>query len=96
MAHGRPEPSASYKPPREEPPQLEKSEVGSHQNARIERSFEELNETSPLVSPQHPRDDESLLRREFVPLDALNWQDGEVEPSKSTWYLFILALSIGG
>ncbi|MCJ1383585.1 hypothetical protein MMC17_006699 [Xylographa soralifera] len=92
--------SASYKPLSDLPPQYEATEVGSPQHSRrtsrIGRSFEILNESSPLISPQRLHDDESLFRRDSVPLDALNWTDGGVEESKSIWYLFVLALSIGG
>ena len=92
--------SAKYKPLSDPPPQYETTEVSSPQHSRrtsrIGRSFEILNENSPLISPQRLHDDESLFRRDSVPLDALNWTDGGAEQSKSVWYLFVLALSIGG
>ena len=92
--------SASYKPLSDPPPRYETTEVGSPQHSRrtsrIGRSFEILNENSPLISPQRLHDDESLFRIDGVPLGALNWTDGGAEESKSVWYLFVLALSIGG
>jgi len=58
--------------------------------------LEILNENSPLLSPTNPQD-ESLIRRENIPENALDWADEEAaQESKSVWYLFLLTLSIGG
>ena len=51
-----------------------------------------MNEHSPLLSAQ--RDDHACLNRELGRL--LELDGGEVEESKSFFYLFILTLSIGG
>ncbi len=55
----------------------------------------DLNEQSPLLSPirvQDWRNSEDL----DTPTGLLDWNDEEVENSKSVFYLFILTLSIGG
>ena len=100
MAYGGSEFPASYNPPSDPSPQYERTEDGSprhsRRTSRIGRSFEILNESSPLISPQRLQDDESIFRSESAPLDALNWADERAEESKSVWYLFLLALSIGG
>lgn len=55
----------------------------------------DLNESSPLLSPTqiqnwHDPDDHD------TPTQLLEWNEGDVEESKSVFYLFILTLSIGG
>ena len=55
----------------------------------------DLNEHSPLLSPQqshreHGSEDGGTSR------GLLDWNDGAEEESKSTFYLFILTLGIGG
>ncbi|MCJ1482930.1 hypothetical protein MMC06_003096 [Schaereria dolodes] len=63
---------------------------------RSNRSLE-LNEQSPLLSPQYLEDDQTLLAGSTgTPANELEWRDGGAEESKSVWYLFLLTLSIGG
>ena len=58
-------------------------------------SLDYLNEHSPLLTPQREEDDDSPLPS-GTPADLLDYNEGEEEVSKSHWYLFLLALSIGG
>ena len=59
--------------------------------------LQELNEGSPLLSPINPPLQHSRSQSEDS-LGSLDWQGSgdDPEPSKSTFYLFILTLSIGG
>ena len=63
---------------------------------RRQRAFQAITEDSPLLSPLRPEDAETLLAHESIPETSLTCNDGEDEESKSTWYLFLLTLSIGG
>ena len=55
-----------------------------------------LNEDSPLLSPERPHSDRDIDDHE-TPSGLLDWADVEnEEKSKSVFYLFILTLSIGG
>ena len=58
--------------------------------------FQAITEDSPLLSPTRPEDAETLLAHEDIPENELTCNDGADEESKSTWYLFLLTLSIGG
>ena len=60
-------------------------------------SLESLDEHSPLLSAAHSfQDDDYVFERIHTPAHTLDWQDGQAEETKSTWYLFLLTLSIGG
>ncbi|KAF6223599.1 hypothetical protein HO133_000442 [Letharia lupina] len=54
-----------------------------------------LNESSPLLSPQRSQDERGPEDRGTSPA-LLDWNEGEEEQSKSTFYLIILTLGIGG
>ncbi|KAF6241742.1 hypothetical protein HO173_000454 [Letharia columbiana] len=54
-----------------------------------------LNESSPLLSPQRSQDERGPEDRGTSP-GLLDWNEGEEEQSKSTFYLIILTLGIGG
>lgn len=54
----------------------------------------DLDESSPLLEPRKIGEDETLLN-EDTHLD-LEWQEEAFDETKSTWYLLILTLSIGG
>ena len=99
MAHGRSKSVESQNSLRGSPPRYETTEIDPHgatrAASRVGRSFEILNEESPLLSPTNPQD-ESLIREDIIPENRLDWTDGEAEESKSVWYLFLLTLSIGG
>ena len=74
------------------------SKVGSPPSSpRRHPVFQAITEDSPLLSPTRPEDDaESLLAHEDILENELTCNDGADEESKSTWYLFLLTLSIGG
>lgn len=55
----------------------------------------DLNENSPLLSPERSQADRGSEDRD-ISTGLLDWNDGEEEESKSTFYLFILTLGIGG
>lgn len=56
----------------------------------------DLNESSPLLSPERPQGDRDIDDHD-TPTELLDWNNGkEEEKSKSIFYLFILTLSIGG
>jgi len=59
-----------------------------HRNGSLEQ-----NERSPLMSPAN---EVFGLGLDHVPTETLDWTDGEDETSKSTFYLLMLTLSIGG
>ena len=59
-------------------------------------SFERLSEQSPLLFAQDLEDNFTLPNSDLDTGSTLEWHDGEAPESKSTWYLFILTLSIGG
>lgn len=61
---------------------------------RSEASLD-LNERSPLLSPTHIENWRHSEDHD-TPSGLLDYNDGEVEKSKSVFYLFILTLSIGG
>ena len=102
MAHGQTASSANFKSTRSPPPGYETTVADqglvyqSPPPGRLRRSFEPLNENSPLLSPQYPEDGDAFLQRPGTPADILDWNDEEAEESKSVWYLFLLTLSIGG
>jgi len=62
---------------------------------RPSRSLDLMNEQSPLLSPQSSNDDKSPSRRGSI-LRRLELGGGDGQETKSTWYLFLLTLSIGG
>ena len=69
---------------------------GSARVKRREGGSSDLNESSPLLSPERPGDDRDIDDHD-TPTGLLDWNDGEEEEkSKSVFYLFILTLSIGG
>ncbi len=62
-------------------------------------SLESVNENSPLVSPSRKTFDDDVgddAADDTSPLTGeLDWEETTTE-SKSSWYLFLLTLSIGG
>lgn len=58
---------------------------------------QEQDETSPLIRPQ-TEGVESPLTLSTIPSpeDSENWNEGDTEETKSSWYLLLLTLSIGG
>lgn len=54
-----------------------------------------MNENSPLLSPQRFQTERGSEDR-GISTGLLDWNDGEEEESKSTFYLIILTLGIGG
>ncbi|KAK5015364.1 hypothetical protein LTR16_003683 [Cryomyces antarcticus] len=59
--------------------------------------MKQLHEQSPLLSPQS-QDGRSVppITQVISPLDDEAWNDGPSEETKSSWYLVLLTLSIGG
>ena len=57
-------------------------------------SVDDNNEQSPLIGPQTQTEDEDV--GQSLPLSESLELDDEVAISRSSWYLFILTLSIGG
>ena len=71
--------------------------IASSKGVRGNTSFDLLNESSPLLSPQHPDfQDGHTSPLPSTPSAMLNYGDDDEEESKSVWYLFLLTLSIGG
>lgn len=71
--------------------------VASSKGIRGNTSLDLLNESSPLLSPQHPEfGDDHLSPIPRSPSGMLDTGDEDEEESKSVWYLFLLTLSIGG
>ena len=71
--------------------------TASAKGARGRQSLEQLNESSPLLSPE--QDDFRAGHTPPLPgtpSGMLDWGDEDEEDSKSVWYLFLLTLSIGG
>ena len=66
--------------------------------SRRSQSLDLLNESSPLLLPQQviDDDDDTSTLRPGTPGLALDFADEEEEGTKSGWYLFLLALGIGG
>lgn len=58
---------------------------------------EDQDETSPLIRPRS-EGVESPLTLSTIPSpeDSENWNDQDTEETKSSWYLILLTLSIGG
>ena len=55
----------------------------------------DLDESSPLLSPQRYQGERGSEDHDFS-TGLLDWNEGEEEESKSTFYLIILTLGIGG
>ena len=55
----------------------------------------DLDESSPLLSPQRYQGERESEDHD-VSTGLLDWNEGEEEESKSTFYLIILTLGIGG
>ncbi|KAL8796456.1 MAG: hypothetical protein Q9195_001130 [Heterodermia aff. obscurata] len=71
--------------------------ISSSKGVRGNTSFDLLNESSPLLSPQDPESqDGHTSPRPSHPSTMLDCGDDDEEESKSVWYLFLLTLSIGG
>ena len=68
---------------------------GSAKDRKSRPGSLDLNEDSPLLSPQRSQAEGGSEDR-GVSTGLLDWKDGEEEESKSTFYLFILTLGIGG
>ena len=65
--------------------------------SRRSQSLDLLNESSPLLLPQQIiEDDDTSTLHPGTPGLALDFADEEEEETKSGWYLFLLALGIGG
>ncbi|KAI9876745.1 MAG: hypothetical protein M1830_005827 [Pleopsidium flavum] len=62
---------------------------------RPSRSLDLMSEQSPLLSPQSSTDDKSTSRRGSI-LRNPESSGADGQETKSTWYLFLLTLSIGG
>jgi len=62
---------------------------------RASRSIDLMDEESPLLSPESSNDDKSPPRRGSI-LRQIESSGEDVQETKSTWYLFLLTLSIGG
>ena len=72
------------------------SPLGSAEDRKSRPGSLDLNEDSPLLSPLRPQTERGSEDRGGSP-GLLDWNDGEEEEeSKSTFYLFILTLGIGG
>ena len=56
----------------------------------------QIGEQSPLLSARDLEDNISINSSDLGSTRVLEWHEGESQESKSTWYLFILTLSIGG
>ena len=71
--------------------------IASSKGVRGNTSFDLLNESSPLLSPQDPGfQDGQPSPLPSHPSVMLDCGDEEEEESKSVLYLFLLTLSIGG
>lgn len=58
---------------------------------------QEQDETSPLIKPGDSDLDSPLTLSNIPsPENSDGWNEGEMEDTKSSWYLFLLTLSIGG
>jgi len=62
---------------------------------RASRSIDLMDEESPLLSPASSNDAKSPPRRGSI-LRHIQSSGEDVQETKSTWYLFLLVLSIGG
>ena len=71
------------------------SPLGSTELRRSRPGSLDLNENSPLLSPQRLHGERGSEDRDAFP-GLLECTDGEEEKSKSTLYLIILTLGIGG
>lgn len=81
---------------RQEPTEIHvSSPLGSAKDRKSRPGSLDLNEDSPLLSPQRFQTERGSEDRGISP-GLLDWNDGEEEKSKSTFYLFILTLGIGG
>lgn len=70
--------------------------ISSSKGVRGNTSFDLLNESSPLLSPQDPEFQDGHASPPSHPSAMLDCGDDDEEESKSVWYLFLLTLSIGG
>ena len=71
--------------------------ISSAKAAWGRQSFEPLNESSPLLSPEQDEFQDGLTSSiPGTPSGMLDWGEEDEEESKSVWYLFVLTLSIGG
>ena len=71
------------------------SPLDSAKDRRSRPGSLDLNENSPLLSPQRLQSEHGSEDR-GTSTGQLDWSDGEEDKSKSTFYLIILTLSIGG
>lgn len=71
------------------------SPLGSANERRSTPGSLDLNENSPLLSPQRFQNERGSEDHD-ISTSLLDWNDGEEEESKSTFYLIILTLGIGG
>ncbi len=71
------------------------SPVASARDRRSPPGSLDLNESSPLLSPQRSQGEHESEDR-GISSGLLDWNEGEEEESKSTFYLIILTLGIGG
>ena len=106
MAHNLPTSPQSLDYPKQYSEGRESGEIAKSQSrnstvsakgARGRRSLEQLNESSPLLSPE--QDDFQSGHTPSLPgtpSGMLDWGEEDDEQSKSVWYLFVLTLSIGG
>jgi solute carrier family 45 protein 1/2/4 len=64
----------------------------------IGKEQQDQDETSPLIAPPRAESVESPLTLSNLPspVDSEDWNDPVPEETKSSWYLFLLTLSIGG
>ena len=71
------------------------SPLSSAKDHRSRPGSLDLNENSPLLSPQRFQNERGSENR-GTSTGLLDWNDGDEEKSKSTFYLIILTLGIGG
>ena len=71
------------------------SPLASAKDRRSAPGSLDLNENSPLLSPQRFQNERGS-DDPGISTGLLDWNDGDDEESKSTFYLVILTLGIGG
>lgn len=90
--------SASLYPEREPLPQAGPPFNIRRSSKSADLSKEEQNESSPLIGPREAEDMGSLPLLSGVPSpnDDDDWNEDQTQETKSSWYLMLLTLAIGG